>query len=180
MGSLQHTRKRSKLFCCDAVINYIIIIMKILIIYIITIIIIIIAILVKLGFALAGTRVVRVSNPNASPWHWSYTVDNIPNTNNDVNVCSAVHQSNEDLFLLGQAPRGNFIAKLSLDDLHERRYANIEYWHRSRRWTPLRSPVQIEPLFDSSIPETTLNYIPALDLYVSFGIPFFVSVFWCI
>jgi hypothetical protein len=133
---------------------------------------------VQLGFGFEGTRILRVSNPNESPWLWRWSVDSIPHTDNDVNVCAAIATIGNDLFIVGQNGRGNFIAKLALSALANRDYDQLQYFDASERWRAFDgAPMLTTRLLPATIPETTINYIASIDRYISFGIPFYVSFF---
>jgi hypothetical protein len=112
-------------------------------------------------FAIVGSVVVRVSNPNDAPYTWQWTKTSIPNTGGSETWNSAASVDGQRIFVLGQT--GQFgatrLGHLSASDVLRDDWSQI-------------TVVQGALLSSFGPPETSLTFLPKLKRWALFVVPF--------
>lgn len=112
-------------------------------------------------FRTVGSVVVRVPNPDDDPLLWQHTVISIPNTNASETWNAAAVVDQQRVYVLGQtgAYGGSRLGWLSVADVLRDDWANV-------------TVVQDSVLAAFGPPETSLTFVPKLQRWIFFVVPF--------
>lgn len=111
-------------------------------------------------FRTVGSVVVRVDNPDDDPLQWAYSVTTVPNTNASETWNAAAVVDQQRVYVLGQTGSygGSRLGWLSVADVLRNDWSNVTL---------------VQTVLDAfGPPETSLTFVPKLQRWIFFVVPF--------